>query len=180
MQADREERIFEYQKNIWIVRKYFIENFGVDSPALNGDQMTLHRNESSTQKTLNFTGLDTYVKENYSLSRERITVYTQVCSDPKVSLKPEFVFKGKGVRVKLNPPQDVKFQWAPKGSYRLEHMQSTIANLPNRHNIFTHQNYGIYVLDNYSVHIMPEIKAVLLKKGYIFVGIGGGITGDIQ
>ena len=101
MQADREERIFEYMKNIWTVRKYFIENFGVDSPVLNGDQMPLRRNESSTQKTLNFTGLDTCVKENNSLSRERITVYTQVCSGPKVSLKPEFVFKGKGVRVKL-------------------------------------------------------------------------------
>ena len=74
----------------------------------------------------------------------------------------------------------MKFQWAPKGSYRLEHMLSIIANLPNRQNIFTHQNYGICVLDDYSVHIMPEIKAVLLKKGYIFVGIGGGVTGDIQ
>ena len=180
MQPDREERIFEYLKNIWTVRKYFIKNFGVDPSVLNGDQMPLHRNESFTQKTLNFTGLDTYVKENYSLSRERITVYTQVFTDPKISLKPEFVFKGKDVRVRLNPPQDVKFQWAPKGSYCLEHMLSTIANLPNRHNIFTHQNYGIYVLDDYSVHIMPEIKAGLLKKGYILVGIGGGVTRDIQ
>ena len=180
MQADHEERIFEYLKNIWTVCKYFIENFGVDPPVLNSDQMPLHQNESSTQKTLNFTGLDTYVKENHSLSRERITVYTQVCSDLKVSLKPEFVFKGKGVRVKLNPPQDVKFQWGPKGSYCLEHMLSKIANLPNRHNIFTDQNYEIYVLDDYSVSIMPEIKVALLKKGYIFVGIGGGVIGDIQ
>ena len=90
------------------------------------------------------------------------------------------MFKGKGNRIKLNPPQDAKFQWAPKGSYRLEHMLNTIANLPNRHNIFTHQNYGIYVLNDYSVHNMPEIKAALLKKGYFFVRIGGGITGGIQ
>ena len=90
------------------------------------------------------------------------------------------MFRGKSVRVKLNPPQGVKFQWAPKGSYRLEHMLSTTANLPNRHNIFIHQNYGIYVLDDYSVHSLPEMKAALLKKGYIFVGIGGGVTGDIQ
>ena len=27
---------------------------------------------------------------------------------------------------------------------------------------------------------MPEIKAALLKKGYIFVRTGGGVTGDIQ
>ena len=70
MQADHEERIFEYLKYIWTVCKYLIENFGIDPPVLNSEQMPLNRNESSTQKTLNFTGLDTYVKENYSLSRE--------------------------------------------------------------------------------------------------------------
>ena len=59
-------------------------------------------------------------------------------------------------------------------------MLSTIVNLPNRRYTFTRQNYGAYVPDDYSVHIMPEIKAVLLKKGYIFVGIGGDITRDIQ
>ena len=62
-QADREERIFKYLKNIWTVRKFFIDNFGVDPPILNGDQMSPHRNESTSQRTLNFTGLDTYVKE---------------------------------------------------------------------------------------------------------------------
>ena len=62
-QADREERVFEYLKNIWTVRKFFLDNFGVDPPLINGDQMPLHGNESSSQKTLNFTGMDTYVKE---------------------------------------------------------------------------------------------------------------------
>ena len=65
-QAAREERFFEYLKNIWTVRKLFIDNFGVDPPIINGDQMPLHRNESASQRTLNFTGLNTYVKENYS------------------------------------------------------------------------------------------------------------------
>ena len=36
------------------------------------------------------------------------------------------------------------------------------------------------MLDDYSVHLMPEVKAVLLKRGYILVGISGGVTGDIQ
>ena len=27
---------------------------------------------------------------------------------------------------------------------------------------------------------MPEVKSALLKRGYILVGIGGGVTGDIQ
>ena len=78
--------------------------------------MPLHRNESSAQKTLNFTATDTFVKENYMLSRERVTAYTQVSSDPKVKFKPEFVFKGKGTRTKLSPPPGVQVQWAPKGA----------------------------------------------------------------
>ena len=179
-QEDRKERISEYIKNIWRVRKYFIDNFGVDPPIINGDQMPLHRNESSSQKTLNIKGYDTYVKENNSLSRKRITAFTQVSSDPSIIVKPEFVFKGKGTRTVLNPPEGIKFHWAPKGSYRLDQMLATISNLPNRHHIFTMKNYCIYVLDDYSVHIMPEVKAALLKKGYVYVGIGGGITGDIQ
>lgn len=46
--------------------------------------------------------------------------------------------------------------------------------------MFTPKNYVIYVLDYYSVHNMPAIKEALLSRGYIHVGIGGGITGDIQ
>ena len=77
-QADREESVLEYLKNIWTVRKFFLDNFGVDPPIINDNQMPLHRNESSSQKTLNFTVMDTYVKENYNLSRERVTLFTQV------------------------------------------------------------------------------------------------------
>ena len=36
------------------------------------------------------------------------------------------------------------------------------------------------MLDDCSVHLMPEVKSALLKRGYILVGIGGGVTGDIQ
>ena len=131
------------------------------------------------RKTLSITGYDTYVKENYSLSRERVTVFTQVSSDPKVLVNPEFLFKGKGTRTVLNPPPRISFQLAPKGSYHLEHMLKTTQNLPNRFNMFTPKNYAIYVLDYYSVHLMPEIKEALLKRGYILVVIGGGVTGDI-
>ena len=42
------------------------------------------------------------------------------------------------------------------------------------------KDYCIYVLDNYAVHLMPEIRKALLDRGYILVLIGGGITGDIQ
>ena len=106
-QADREGRVADYLKNIWTVRKFFLDNYGVDPPIINGGQVPLHKNESASQKTRNFTGMNTCVKENYNLSRERITVFTQLCSDPGVILKPEFVFKGKGTRTVLHPPKGI-------------------------------------------------------------------------
>ena len=45
--------------------------------------------------------------------------------------------------------------------------------------MFTEKGYAIYVLDHYSVHLMPEAREALLKKGYVLV-IGGGIICDIQ
>ena len=80
--------------------------------------MSRHRNKSSTQKTLNFVDMDAYVKENYNLSRERVTVFTQVSVSSDINLNPEFVFKGKGTRTKLDPPDGIKFNWASKASYR--------------------------------------------------------------
>ena len=46
--------------------------------------------------------------------------------------------------------------------------------------MFTPRNCAIYVLDDYSVYLLPEAKEVLLKRGYVYVGIGGITTGDIQ
>ena len=52
-------------------------------------------------------------------SRERMTVYTQVASDPEVYFEPQFVLKGKGKRKGLvNQPDHILVQWAEKGSYR--------------------------------------------------------------
>ena len=142
--------------------------------------MVLHRNESSSQKTLTLTGMYTYVKEKYNLSRELVTVFIQFYKNPSVTLKPEFVSKGKGTRTELHPPEVIKFNWAPKRSYCLEQMLRTISNLPNKFNIFTPKNYVIYVLDYYSINLMREIKKVLLKRRYVPVIIGGGVTKGIQ
>ena len=147
----------DYLKNIWTVRKYFIDKYGIEPPVINGDRMPLHRNESASQKTLSLVAEDVFVKENYMLSRERVTCLTQLCSDPKVQLKPEFVFKGKGTRTHLTPPQGVHFRWAPKGSYHLEQVLGMIETLPNRFNMFTEQGFTTYVLDDYAVHILSLI-----------------------
>ena len=31
-QSDREERVYEYIKNVWTVRKFFLDNFSIDPP----------------------------------------------------------------------------------------------------------------------------------------------------
>ena len=132
---------------------------------------------------MNFKNEDVFVKENYHLSRERITVLTQVSSDESIKLATEFVLKGKenSKRIKVNPPEGAHCQFAEKGSYRLSQMLETIRHLPNRCDIFKNvKTFAIYVLDDYAVHLMKEVKDELLKRGYILVGIGGGVTGDIQ
>ena len=96
------------------------------------------------------------------------------------TLKPEFVFKGKGTRTHLNPPDGMNVQWAPKGSYRIEQILDMVKHLPNRFNMFTEQGYAIYVLDDYLVYLIPEVRQALLKKGYVLIVIGGSVTGDIQ
>ena len=55
-----------------------------------------------------------------------------------------------------------------------------IDKLPNRFNMFIEKFFGIDVLDDYSVHLMPEARQALFKKEYALVIIGGGITRDIQ
>ena len=76
---DLVERLQDYLKNVWSIRCYFIEKYGVDPPIINGDQMPLHRNKSS----LTFKGEETFVKENHMLSREIVTVFIQVSTNSK-------------------------------------------------------------------------------------------------
>ena len=86
------------------------------------------------------------------LSRKRVTCFTQLCSDPKVDLKSEFVFKGKGTRTHVTPPQGVNYQWPPKGWYRIEQMVG----------IFVENRFAMYLLHDYSIYLMPE---ALFKNG---------------
>ena len=160
-------RLEDYLKNVWTVRRLFLEKYSIDPPIINGDQMPLHRNESSGENTMSFKGEDTFVKENCMLTRQRVTVFTQISSDPAIKLLPEFLFKGKGTRTKVNAPDGVKYQWSEKGSYRLEHMSKTIDNLPNRYNPFTPKSVAIYALYDYAVHLMPEFRKALWHRGYV-------------
>ena len=181
----RRRRILQFLKNIYRVRWFFNQKYGVDPPIISGDQMPLHRLESSISKTLSFTGSDCNVKEQYMHSRERVTAMTFMASSRDAPL-PEFIFKGKGKRVKLEPPKGVNFQWSDSGSYRQENVLKTISTLPTRigpieRNLPSgHKKFAIMTLDDFSAHLNEEVKQKLFQKGYILVLIGGGITGDIQ
>ena len=71
-------QIKDYLKNIWTVRNNFTNKHGVDPPVINEDQMLLHSNEcaSASQKALSLKSEEVFVKENYMLSRERVTCFT--------------------------------------------------------------------------------------------------------
>ena len=92
--------------------------------------MQLQQIKVHGKKTLNFQGRaqTTHFKENYRLSREQVTVMTST-SMSKKKISPEYLFKGKGVRVKLNPPAASSVQWAEKGSYREDNVFTFINNL---------------------------------------------------
>ena len=76
-------------------RYYIFGNYGVYPPVHNGDQMPSYLNNSTGSKTLTLTDDEyTFVKENHKLDRERVTVMTQVSSDPSIKLPTDFCFKG--------------------------------------------------------------------------------------
>ena len=70
--------------------------------------MPPRRNESAGQKPLSMKSETIFVKKNYMLSRERVTCFTQLCSDSQIKWQPEFVFKGKGTRTHPHPPSRCK------------------------------------------------------------------------
>ena len=108
IQEVRKRRIIQFFKNVWIARYWRKAKYKDDPPILSADQMPLHRNESGSQKSFNFSGSDQscFVKENHHLTRERSTVMTIASSSNAIKTPPlQFVFKGKGIRVKVNPPE---------------------------------------------------------------------------
>ena len=139
-------QVQDYLKNILNLRDDFIKTFGVDPPITNGDQILLHRSDSSGQATFSFKNKEVFIKENHHLSRERITVFTQIATARGLNLCLEFVFKGTGKRpLELTTTPNVHYQWAPKVMYRLEQFLETIKHLLNPFNIFSYSNCHLRV-----------------------------------
>ena len=109
------------------------------------------------------------------LSRERVTLMTSISTSNK-KISPEYLFKGKGVRVKLNPPAGSSVQWAEKGFYREDKVLKFISNLSSQLVQFCVARRRISLLDNYSAHVCDDVKKVLYNIGYLLRIISGGIT----
>ena len=111
---------------------------------------------------------------------ERETVYTQVANDSSIKLLPEFVFKEKGNVLRWMRPKTCIINGHLKDPTVSSRCLKPSPTLQTVSTCLCQKNYAIYVLDDYSVHLLHEVKEALLKHGYVYVGIGGGITGDIQ
>ena len=146
-QHDRKERILEYLNNVWCAR-YFFKRILMSSQQLTME-IKCHFTETSRRLKKHFP-LKVFVKENYMLSRERITAYTQILSKEPFLLPPDFLFKGKGKRIVLNQPPDVHVHWADKDSYHIETMLDTIKHPLTRGNPWSCKDFSIYVLYNYT------------------------------
>ena len=72
--------------------------------------------------------------------------------------------EGMGKGVKLNVPNNVSVQWAPKGSYRLEHVLKSIKKVPAQPCSFFAGKGKIFTLDDYSTHLHPEVKEAIKRK----------------
>ena len=90
------------------------------------------------------------------------------------------VFKGKGIRVKVNPPERAIAQQSDKASDRVENVLKQFESLPTFPIHFAPDEVRIFTLNDYSAHLVPEVEEAFFKKGYFLIIIGGGITGDIQ
>ena len=154
----------------------FCKSLTMEPVILGSDQMPLHRNENSNEKTLSCKGIDAFVKENHALSRERITLMTTVSSSS--ALPPpsfELLFKGMGTRthVELPPHSGITFQWAVKGSYRVANVLEFLDKLP-KPSMFT-KVLNIYMLDDYSAHLDQSVRKKILERGYIPFYFGGAL-----
>ena len=161
---DRIIRIKGYLKNIWTFRKYFIDKYGVKPPVISADQMPLLHNASASQKTLSLKSEEVFVKENYSFQEKELLASHSFVVTRKLNWN-------QNLSSKLNVHEHTSLL---QKTYIINGLQKyltelsrflLIDKLPNRFNMLTEQSFAINVLDDYSVHLMPEFRQALLKKG---------------
>ena len=140
---------------------------------MKGDQMPLHGNESCSQKTMACTDIDTFVKENTSLSHGHVRYpLTQqiLChwssSSKARELESSCILHHESMPISQTLAPIGSTSWPPLATWNV--------------GPFFQRETAIYLLDNYSVHVTPEIQMALYNRGHIAIFFGGGITSDLQ
>ena len=156
------------------------------------DQKPIYMNEGGhkNQKTIQFVGAELAVaKDNIAQSRERVSAMTTATSDETdatASLPVGLCFKGKTNRVLKKLPKNfgkhVVFQFAPKGSYRVEQVVEFLNRaLP----VWTEEraaarDWRILYLDAYAAHFADAVVETAWRHGFVVLWHGAGLTGLMQ
>ena len=157
------------------------------------DQKPIYMNEGGhkNQPTCHFEGAELAVaKDNIAQSRARVSVMTTVTSDmaeaQSSSLPVAICFKAKTDRILTNLPKslgkNVIFQFAPKGSYRVEHVVQFLQRaLPAwTEERAAAKDWRILYLDAYAAHFAQEVVDCAWAHGFVVLWHGAGTTGLMQ
>ena len=144
----------------------------------------LNEAESVNTNTLNFQGChdDNGIRTNNGQSRTRISLFTMVMDHPSEDRPLEICYKLKtDLRTKdLKIPVDspITVTNSPSGSYNYEAtMKYLDRHIPKwtQARAETH-DYRIFLLDDFRVHNMKEVKSFCWNRGVLKLKIGGGCT----
>jgi len=151
-----------------------------------GDQKGVFLNEAESKNCGSFAfagdDQDAALKTHHAQSRSRVSAWTLVTNDPACNPWLGICFKLKTDRclkkLVLPPGSKIVLDHSKSGSYDynacMSYLKRTLpAWTDERRAIF---DYRIYMLDDYRVHNMKEVKDLCWKHGVLKVKIGGGCT----
>ena len=165
---------------------------GRELEAWGADQKPLYMNEGGHkgQQTLHLAGTELAISTDIiAQTRQRVsamTVVTSSLAEASSSLPLALCFKGKTERVLQRLPTNLGpnfiFQFAPKGSYRTEHVVEFLRRAlptwtPER---AASKDWRLLYLDAYKPHFAQEVVEEAWAHGFVVLWHGAGTTGLTQ
>ena len=156
---------------------------------LDCDQKPMWFTASANSKTLSPpVRLGVTVKENFPATRERFTVMTRTAyprlpADGKTIAVMFRVGEGDGreIRRKLRVPPGVLLQFAPKGSYRLEHTLEYYDWILEEHAVAADgEPHFVCIADWFKPNLDASFRTCVERHGGMLVHIPGSLTGHVQ
>ena len=159
------------------------------------DEKPIHFNESGSKnaRTLELVGApEVQLKQNHAATRERVSIMTCVTSRPGAQLPLELLFRAQtpfrtsGLKVPADhiaaKNMPVTFQWAPKGSYRQEHLIHYLGHVldPWTDARAASRDYRVMMMDVARSHVDTEVTDFAWLRGYVVLYHYGHTTGVCQ